>query len=66
MTYTWLNPPPGTYSTTEYLKMVKYWRDSTSASRNKLQVPLDPMKNNFFGTTKVTIVNEFIVKLEAI
>ena len=64
--YTWLNPPPGEYSTEEYLRMVEYWRDSTSVTRNELSLRGKPMNKKFLGDKRVIIVNEFIVRLEAI
>ena len=63
-TYKWLNPPPGVYSIEEYLKMHAYWMQSTSCDRNKLALRGFPLKNNFFGNTRVTVTD--VVTLEAL
>ena len=65
MTYTWLNPPAGTYTIEEYLKMHAYWMDSTSCNRNKLSLKADPLGKGYFGDKKMTI-EDGLVKLEAI
>ena len=66
MTYTWINPPPGEYSTKEYLKMQAYYRKISSLDRNKLSPPVNLMNVKFFGCLRVVIVNEFVVRLEEI
>ena len=63
MTYDWLNPPAGTFTIEEYLKMHEYWMDSTSSSRNKLSLKANPLKKNFFGDKKVAVMGD-MVRLE--
>lgn len=63
--YGWLNPPAGTFTVEEYLRMHKHWMDSISASRNKLSCSPDPLKQRFFGNRAVK-VNGDTVTLEEI
>lgn len=51
----WLNPPTGTFTKEEYLRMHTYWMKSASCARNEMSLKVDPMRKRFFGNRRVTV-----------
>jgi hypothetical protein len=59
--YTWLNPPAGTFTIEEYLKMHHYYMNvSSNFGENKLSAPTDPLKSKFFGNKRLTVYEDHV------
>jgi len=53
--YEWLNPPVGTFTEEEYLKMHEHWMASTSCSSNEVSLKADPLRKRFFGNLRLNV-----------